>query len=222
LCYEGRRNFRDYFQTQGYFDAGVEYTQTSDSGGDHRTITYDINKGERHKLTDLTIQGNKYFDVATIRERMNVTPATLFQYHGKFSQAMLARDISAIEALYRANGVDMDMEIALFHADHDKNMTETLALARKAYANRPSIHGADALAWALYKTGHYQEAQAYAVEALKLGTKDPLKLFHAGMIALKLGDKEQARQYLEEALSINPHFSILYAEEAQRTLDLLK
>lgn len=104
LLNEGRRNFRDYFQTQGYFDAGVEYTQTSDSGGDHRTITYDINKGERHKLTDLTIQGNKYFDVATIRERMNVTPATLFQYHGKFSQALLARDVAAIEALYRANG----------------------------------------------------------------------------------------------------------------------
>ena len=130
--------------------------------------------------------------------------------------------VAAIETLHRANGVDMDMEIALFNADHDKNMTETVALARKAYANRPGIHGADALAWALYKTGNYEEARTYAVEALKLGTKDSLKLFHAGMIALELGDKEQARQYLEEALSINPHFSLLYAEEARNTLQELQ
>ena len=114
------------------------------------------------------------------------------------------------------------MEIALFNADHEKNMSETVALARKAYANRPSIHGADALAWALYKTGNYEEAGTYALEALKLGTKDPLKLFHAGMIALELGEKDQARQYLDEALTINPHFSILYAEEAQRTLETLQ
>jgi tetratricopeptide (TPR) repeat protein len=95
-------------------------------------------------------------------------------------------------------------------------------LARKAYANRPSIHGADALAWALYKTGNFKEAQKYSQEALKLGTKDALKLFHAGMIALKLGDKTQAREYLEQALTINPHFSILYAEQASQTLQALK
>jgi Tfp pilus assembly protein PilF len=42
------------------------------------------------------------------------------------------------------------------------------------------------------------------------------------MIALKLGDETQARDYLERALSINPHFSILYAPEAQKTLKMLK
>ena len=130
--------------------------------------------------------------------------------------------VAAIETLYRANGVDMDMEIALFRADHGQNLEETLVLARKAYANRPSIHAADALAWALYKTGNYEEAQTYSEEALKLGSKDSLKLFHAGMIALKLENKDQAQQYLAEALAINPHFSILYAEEARRTLDALK
>lgn len=130
--------------------------------------------------------------------------------------------VAAIETLYRANGVDMDLEISLFNADHEQKLDETLALARKAYANRPSIHGADALAWALYKTGNFAEAQTNSMEALKLGTKDPLKLFHAGMIALELGDKSQAREYLEEALAINPHFSILYAEQARETLETLR
>jgi tetratricopeptide (TPR) repeat protein len=130
--------------------------------------------------------------------------------------------VAAIGALYRANGVDMDMEIALFNTDHEKDLTETVALARKAYANRPSIHAADALAWALYKNGKYAEAQTYVKETLKLGTKDSLKLFHAGMIAFELGDHEQAGEYLGEALAINPHFSILYAEEARDTLKTLK
>jgi tetratricopeptide (TPR) repeat protein len=152
-----------------------------------------------------------------------ITLGDLYQTSGQQEAANQQYQlVAAIETLYRANGVDMDMEIALFNADHDKDMTETVALARKAYANRPSIHGADALAWALYKTGHYAEAQTYSVEALQLETKDSLKLFHAGMIALKLGDQEQAREYLETALANNPHFSILYTEEAQRVLENLQ
>ena len=130
--------------------------------------------------------------------------------------------VAAIEKLYRANGVDMDMEIALFHADHDQQLEETVALARQAYANRPSIHAADVLAWALYKTGKYEEAQRYSEEALLLETKDALKLFHAGMIALRLADEAQARDYLEQALTINPHFSVLYTDEARRTLETLQ
>lgn len=129
--------------------------------------------------------------------------------------------VAAIEKLYRANGVDMDMEIALFHADHDQQLEETVGLARQAYANRPSIHAADVLAWALYKTGKYDEAQKYSEEALQLETKDALKLFHAGMIALRLGDEAQARDYLEQALTVNPYFSVLYTDEARRTLETL-
>ena len=152
-----------------------------------------------------------------------ITLGDLYQASGQQDKASQQYQlVAAIETIYRANGVDMDMEIALFHADHDKNITETAALARQAYANRPSIHGADALAWALYKTGNYADARKFSAEALQLGTKDSLKLFHAGMIAIKLGDKSQAREYLEEALAINPHFSVLYAEEAQRTLETLK
>lgn len=130
--------------------------------------------------------------------------------------------VGAIEELFKASGVDMDMEIALFNADQNKNLNATVEQARRAYANRPSIHAADVLAWALYKTGNYEEAQLYSQEALQLGTQDALKLFHAGMIALRLGEDIQAQHYLEQALEINPYFSILYSEEAQRTLESLK
>lgn len=152
-----------------------------------------------------------------------ITLGDLYQVTGQTKAAdQQYKLVATIEKLYQANGVDLDMEIALFNADHDQNLDETLKLARKAYANRSSIYGADVLAWTLYKTGNYTEAKKYSDESLRLGTKDALKLFHAGMIALKLGDRLQARQFLNQALAINPHFSILYADEALRTLKTLQ
>jgi tetratricopeptide (TPR) repeat protein len=165
---------------------------------------------------------NQAMDIIPIPEFV-IALGDLYQVSGQEEKANQQYQLLAtIEKLHRANGVDMDMETALFNADHDQNLDETLVLAREAYANRPSIHGADALAWALYKTGNYEEAQKYSQEALQLGTKDALKYFHAGLIALKLGDKTQARQHLEQALTINPRFSILYADEARKVLETLK
>jgi tetratricopeptide (TPR) repeat protein len=127
-----------------------------------------------------------------------------------------------MDKLLRANGVDTDLEIALFNADHDIDLRMSLEKARAAYEARPSIHAADTLAWTLYKTGNYKEAREYSSEALKLETRDPLKLFHAGMISKALGEKERASTYLQQAVDLNPHFSLLYAEEAAYTLKTLK
>ncbi len=102
LLQEGRRNIRDYFQTKGFFDVDVEFSTAKKD--DHTTVIFDVDTGERHKLKNLEIIGNKYFDQDTLRERMMVTPASVLLYHGRFSQTMLARDLEALEALYRSNG----------------------------------------------------------------------------------------------------------------------
>lgn len=130
--------------------------------------------------------------------------------------------VRAMEQLYKANGVDTDLEMALFDADHDHNLSEALRRARQAFEHRPSIQAADVLSWTLYKTGEYQEAYKMAHQALRLGTKDALLHFHAGMICKKLGKPKEARNYLEQAVAINPHFSILYAQEALDTLQELR
>jgi tetratricopeptide (TPR) repeat protein len=130
--------------------------------------------------------------------------------------------VQGIDKLYRANGVNTDLEIALFYADHDLELQTSLEKARLAYEARPNIHAADALAWTLYKTGDYKEAQRYASEALKLGTRDPLKLFHAGMIAMAMGQDERAKEYLQQAIDLNPHFSLLYADTAAAALEDLE
>jgi outer membrane protein insertion porin family len=104
LLQEGRRNIRDHFQSQGYFDATVEVSLRSDPVQDREDILYSVDRGQRHRLRQVTITGNRYFDRETIRERMQVTPASLLLFYGRFSQSLLNRDLQAIEALYRSNG----------------------------------------------------------------------------------------------------------------------
>ncbi|MFN8484415.1 MAG: tetratricopeptide repeat protein [Anaerolineae bacterium] len=130
--------------------------------------------------------------------------------------------VRAIQQLYKANGVEVDLETALFDADHDHDLPNALARARQGYADRPSIHGADVLAWTLLKAGQPAEAQPMMAQALRLGTRDALMLYHAGMIALANGDTAQAETYLAHALEINPHFSVIQAPMAQKTLDGLR
>ena len=60
---------------------------------------------------------------------------------------------------------------------------ETVELARRARAARPSIYGDDALAWALARAGRCAEAIPLARRALRLGTEDGLLCFHLGYAA---------------------------------------
>jgi tetratricopeptide (TPR) repeat protein len=122
------------------------------------------------------------------------------------------------EQLFAANGVDIDAETALFDADHMHDLPNALQRARAAYARRPSITVADILAWTLYQSGNYAEADTLTQKALRLGTRNALMYYHAGMIAHALRRDDMAADYLNKALSLNPRFSLLYAEGAKKML----
>lgn len=126
--------------------------------------------------------------------------------------------VGVIQQLNAAAGMNVDLEMALFTASHGDDPAAAVQQARAAYAERPTIYAADTLAWALYQQGEYAEAWQFSQEALRLGTKDALLHFHAGMIAAKLGDTAAARTHLQTALTINPNFSPLYGPVAQETL----
>lgn len=128
--------------------------------------------------------------------------------------------VGAEERLFEANGVNVDLEMSLYDADHGDPAASLMA-AREEWDRHHSIHVADALAWSLYANGEYREAWTYSREALKLGTRNALFFFHAGMIRLRLGDRAEARSLLGTAIDINPHFSIRWSEPARETLDEL-
>jgi tetratricopeptide (TPR) repeat protein len=126
--------------------------------------------------------------------------------------------IDVIQRLLVANGVKTDLETALFDVDHGVGLPHALALARRARAERPSIDGDDVLAWALARNGRCGEALRHSRNALRLGTRDALKVFHRGMIERCLGNRAAGDAFLHRALALNPHFSVLWSPVARKTL----
>jgi tetratricopeptide (TPR) repeat protein len=121
-----------------------------------------------------------------------------------------------IERLLVANGVRTELETALFDVDHGVRLQRALRLARGAHAVRPNIDADDVLAWALARNERCAEALHHSRRALRLGTRDALKLFHRGMIERCLGHPGSARAFFAEAIALNPHFSLLWSETAKR------
>jgi tetratricopeptide (TPR) repeat protein len=119
-----------------------------------------------------------------------------------------------IRRLLAANGVKTDLETALFDIDHGIRLRDSLALARRAQRERPSIDGDDVLAWALYRNGRCGEALHYSKLALRLGTKDSAKLFHRAEIERCLG--RDPRPWARRATALNPHFSVLWTSTLRR------
>src|SRR6202044_675657 len=66
--------------------------------------------------------------------------------------------VEYIGLLGHINQVLHNRDLALFYADHDMKLAEALALAHKEFEVRHDIYTWDALAWAFYKNGKYQEA----------------------------------------------------------------
>jgi tetratricopeptide (TPR) repeat protein len=126
--------------------------------------------------------------------------------------------VEFIGYLSQVNQQIHNRDLALFYADHDRKLHESLALAQKELEVRRDIYTWDVLAWSLFKNDKLQEAAEAISHALEQGTKDPQLFFHAGMIYEKAGDSAKARDYLQRALGINPHFHIFYSGIASETL----
>jgi outer membrane protein assembly complex protein YaeT len=104
LLVEGARNLRDFFQRQGYYDADIDFRQRPEAN-DEVVIEYVISRGQRYKLVDVSLEGNKYFDKETLRERMFLEPAGFIRFrHGRYSEAMRKKDAENIQNLYKSNG----------------------------------------------------------------------------------------------------------------------
>jgi tetratricopeptide (TPR) repeat protein len=134
--------------------------------------------------------------------------------------AAARRDYALVEAqsrLLRANGVNTDVDLALFEADHG-SPRRAVALARNAWHDAPSVRSADAYAWALSRAGRDERALELSDEAMRLGTRDPSLLYHAGVIAARAGRPVEARALLRRLLDQSPRFSPLHAPRARAAL----
>jgi tetratricopeptide (TPR) repeat protein len=132
-------------------------------------------------------------------------------------------DYALVEAqtrLLRANGVNTDVDLALYEANHG-GPRQAIELGRRAWRAAPSVRSADAYAWALSAAGQDQRALKLSAEAMRLGSRDPSFLYHAGMIARRAGRAPEARELLGRLVAQSPRFNPLYAPRAERVLEEL-
>jgi len=131
------------------------------------------------------------------------------------------RDLELVEAeqqLQRAAGVDVDVELAVFEADHG-SPAKAVTLARRGWDAAPSVRAADALGWALTRSGDAESGYRWSKRALKLGSLDPIWRSHAGLSALAAGRRSEGRKQLRIALA---HGLDGYPWQAQRVRAALK
>ena len=103
LLQEGRRNIRDFFQREGYFDADVKVTSREDAQTKDRVISYEISRGDKFRLAAVSFDGNKYFSRELLYGRLQLQTAS-FASSGRFSQSLVRADIDSIKGLYLSNG----------------------------------------------------------------------------------------------------------------------
>lgn len=129
--------------------------------------------------------------------------------------------VEFIERSGSAGASTYSRSMAVFWADRGVKLDEALAIARREREARRDIYTSDALAWCLLKKGQGAEAKTAIEEAMRLGTRDALINYHAGMIYHALGDRQRAARHLKLALEINPNFDMLQSEVARETLRAL-
>lgn len=122
--------------------------------------------------------------------------------------------------LLHANGVNTDADLALFEANHG-DPARAVVLGRRAWSAAPSVRSADSYSWALYQAGRVGAATRLSARAMKLGSRDPYFLYHAGMIARRAGRSGAARRLLGRLLAQSPRFNALYAPRARLALEEL-
>jgi len=216
-----------------YFELGEFFTQTGDalSANAAYVAALEVHPGDYRALAGLgklRANNGRYAEAIVLYQKaVAVVPMPIFvgelgDLYAKTGNKVEAKKqyqlVEYIGLLGKINQVLHNRDLALFYADHDVKLPEALALAKKEFEVRHDVYTWDALAWALYKNGRFEEAGKADVNALAQGTRDSLLLYHAGLIAAKLGDAGRAKNELTEALEINPHFHLTYADAARQKL----
>jgi tetratricopeptide (TPR) repeat protein len=116
-----------------------------------------------------------------------------------------------------ASGSHADAGVTLFEAEHGRP-GRAVRLGRRAWRAAPSVSSADAYSWALHRAGRSAAASRLSAEAMKLGSRDPQVLYHAGMIARASGRTGEAKRQLGRLLEQSPRFSPLYGPRAKAVL----
>lgn len=108
--------------------------------------------------------------------------------------------------------------LSLFLSTKNKDAAEALKLAREEYKVRKDIVTEDALAWALYRNGKFDEAKASIMRARRYNTPDARLVYHEGAIRMAAGEAKRGKEIVAMALKMNKAFDATAVKEADALL----
>jgi tetratricopeptide (TPR) repeat protein len=165
--------------------------------------------------------------VELLRRHLTIAPHPENRYYlaealglaGKTEEA--ARIYADFEKQARAESDRDDnanRELIFYYVERASSPAEALKIARQEIARRRDVYTLDAYAWVLQAAGDDAGARGQIESALAVGIHNARILYHAGVIALKLGDREAAAKHLKASLDLNPVSE--WAVAARETLEL--
>jgi tetratricopeptide (TPR) repeat protein len=130
--------------------------------------------------------------------------AKALQLAGRDDEAKRAfADFESKSLLESSNKDNSNRRLVFYYTDHAQRPAKALEVAQHEYAWRHDLYTLDAYAWALHVNGEDAEARKQIETALAVGIRDSQIFAHAGEIALKMGDRAAAQNYLQEAVSLH-------------------
>lgn len=118
-------------------------------------------------------------------------------------------EAAAVEQKMLADGGD-SRTVALYLSTRSQDVEKAVGLAREELEKRGDVFTLDALAWALARAGHVDEASSVMARALAEGTQDGRLFLHAAAIAAAGGHSEDAARWARKARTYR--FTLLPSE----------
>jgi outer membrane protein assembly factor BamA len=150
LVQEGDRALTSYFQGKGYFDVKVD--SKFERGEKADTITYQIQKGKKHRVDAVRIRGNQHEPTGMLMEHVDVQKKGLFS-RGKYSEALVRSSVKNMQAVYQSDGfssVSITPKVTFDPEDKDPSVLFQIAEGPRDVVNSLKIEGADTLPQSQY------------------------------------------------------------------------
>ncbi len=100
----GQQSLEDYFERRSYFSATVKAERVVHPDSQTIEVTYFVTRGEPGIFVGYAFSGNHSVPAKELSAALTIHPKDFFRERGIFSRELLARDVSALQALYDSRG----------------------------------------------------------------------------------------------------------------------
>jgi outer membrane protein insertion porin family len=151
LVQEGRQSLISHFQAKGFFDVTVDSQFHKQDSVD--TITYTITKGKKHKVTDVSVAGNKQLKTDDLTALITVKKAHLFS-PGNYSEQLVRASTKNLLALYQSEGFSSaQVTSSVAHKDGNLSVAFHVVEGPRDIVSSFKIEGADTFPQAKFAPG---------------------------------------------------------------------